>query len=182
VPEAVALSRVTDLTDAERQAVRALSLAVYPPGESAGWAGRQIEWAAAEWCVRVRISDAHDGLVSYVGISLRDARYDGQPVRVGGIGGVKTHPASRGRGLAAAGIARAREFFREQAGVGFAVLVCGDHLLAYYRRLGWTQFAGTLLVRQQGVPVEFTFNKVMTCGIERAAPEAGAIDLRGPPW
>src|SRR5262245_59582558 len=90
VPEAVALNRVTDLTDAERGAVRALSLAVYPPGESAGWAGRQIEWAAAEWCVR--ISDARDGLVSYVGISLRDARHDGQPVRVGGIGGVKTHP------------------------------------------------------------------------------------------
>ena len=178
--EAVALSRVADLTDADREALRALSLAVYPPGESAGSTGRQIEWAAAEWCVLV--TDAHEGLVSYVGISLRDARYDGRSVRVGGIGGVKTHPASRRRGLAAAGIGRAVEFFREQAAVGFAVLVCRDHLVAYYRRLGWREFAGTLLVRQRGASVEFTFNRVMTCAIGRAAPEAGTIDLQGPPW
>jgi hypothetical protein len=180
VDEAIALSRVADLTDADREALRALSLAVYPPGVSVVTAGRQIEWAVAEWCVLVR--DARAALVSYVGISLRDACYDGWPVRVGGIGGVKTHPASRRLGLAATGIGRAIEFLGEQGGVGFALLVCRDSLVAYYRRLGWREFAGTLLVRQQGEPLEFTLNRVMTCGIERAAPEAGIIDLQGPPW
>ena len=96
--------------------------------------------------------------------------------------GVKTHPSSRRRGLAKVGIQRAIEFFREQADIGFAVLVCGVHLIAYYERLGWREFSGQLLVQQHGSTVEFTFNRIMTYGIQRAAPEAGTIDLLGPPW
>jgi aminoglycoside 2'-N-acetyltransferase I len=180
VAEAIALGRIADLSDADREALRALSLAVYPPGESTSWPGRRLEWAPAEWCVCIR--DDAGALVSYVGISLREARYDGRAVRVGGIGGVKTHPSSRRRGLAKVGIQRVIEFFREQADIGFAVLVCGVHLIAYYERLGWREFSGQLLVQQHGSTVEFTFNRIMTYGIQRAAPEAGTIDLLGPPW
>jgi hypothetical protein len=96
-PVAMALDRIAELSDADRGELRALSVAVYPPEESATWSGGKLEWSAAEWCVRVRGEDG--ALASYVGISLRDAQHDGQPVRVGGIGGVKTHPAARGRGL-----------------------------------------------------------------------------------
>lgn len=174
------LNRVSDLSASDRDALRALSIAVYPPGQSTNWAGRQIEWSAAEWCVRVR--DAAGTLASYVGISLRDAKLDGAAVRVGGIGGVKTHPASRRRGLASAGIERALEFFREQRDVDFAMLVCGPHLLDYYRALGWRDFAGRLWVRQHGATVEFTFNRVMTRGVRSTPPETGTIDLLGPPW
>jgi aminoglycoside 2'-N-acetyltransferase I len=180
VTEAVTLDRIEDLADADREALRSLSLAVYPPETSADWPGRQIEWSAPEWCVRVLGEDGAP--VSYVGIVLREARHDGRPVRVGGIGGVKTHPAARGRGLASVGIQRAVEFFREQPDVGFAVLVCEARLIGYYERLGWREFAGRLLVRQRGVVVEFTFNRVMTCGVRSAAPRAGVIDLLGPPW
>ncbi len=77
---------------------------------------------------------------------------------------------------------RAMEFFREQPGVAFAVLVCGPHLIGHYSRLGWREFAGRLLVRQYGEAVEFTFNRVMTFGIRSAAPQTGTIDLLGPPW
>ena len=174
------VSRVADLSDADRDALRALSVAVYPPDESTSWPGRRLEWAAAEWCVRVRNVDG--ALASYVGISLRDARLGGAAVRVGGIGGVKTHPASRRRGLASVGIDRAFEFFREQRDVDFALLVCGPHLLDYYRALGWREFAGRLWVRQHGATVEFTFNRVMTREVRSAAPELGTIDLQGPPW
>src|SRR5262249_3992623 len=105
------LDRVADLSEADRSAVRALSLAVYPPEQWADWPGRHIEWSALEWCARV-----HDGgaLASYVGVGLRDAEHDGRPVRVGGVGGVKTHPAARGRGFATLGLRRAAEFFGEQ--------------------------------------------------------------------
>ena len=176
----VTLDRIADLTDADREALRALSLAVYPPTDVASWPGRQIEWAAAEWCVRVR---AEDGAVaSYVGISLREAEHDGRPVRIGGIGGVKTHPAQRGRGLAARGMERADQFFREEAGVDFGLLVCGPHLLEHYAHLGWREFPGRLLVRQHGATVEFTFNRVMTRAARSAAPQAGTVDLLGPPW
>jgi GNAT superfamily N-acetyltransferase len=174
------LDRIADLSDGDRGELRALSAAVYPPEESANWSGGKLEWSAAEWCVRVRDEDG--ALASYVGISLRDAQHDGRPVRVGGIGGVKTHPAARGRGLAARGMQRAVEFFREQPDVGFALLVCGPHLIEYYGGLGWREFGGRLLVRQYGATVEFTYNRVMTYGVRSAAPQDSTIDLLGPPW
>lgn len=177
---AITLDRVADLSDADRAELRALSAAVYPPEEAANWSGGALEWSAAEWCVRLRGEDGT--LASYVGITLRDAQRDGRAARVGGIGGVKTHPTARRRGLAGRGMQRAVEFFHEQPGVGFAVLVCGPHLLAYYGGLGWREFAGRLLVRQHGATVEFTYNRVMTFGIRSAAPQAGTIDLLGPPW
>jgi len=60
--------------------------------------------------------------------------------------------------------------------------VCGPHLITYYRRLGWREFDGRLLVQQRGETVAFTFNRIMTHGIESEAPERGTIDLLGPPW
>ncbi len=104
------LRRVADLTEGEQAAVRSLSLAVYPPEVSAAWPGRAIEWAAHQWAVVGW--DAEGAALCYVGVILRDARWGDRGVRVGGIGGVKTHPASRGRGLATSAIRRALDFFR----------------------------------------------------------------------
>jgi aminoglycoside 2'-N-acetyltransferase I len=180
VSETITLDRVSDLSALDREALRALSVAVYPPAQFTDWPGRRIEWSEAEWCVRIHGDDR--ALVSYVGICVRYAQRDGRSVRIGGIGGVKTDPSRRRRGLAARGMQRAHEFFRDEAGVEFALLVCAPHLLDYYSRLGWQEFAGQLLVRQHGAAAEFTFNRVMTCGVRSAAPRTGTIDLLGPPW
>src|SRR5262249_3546908 len=158
--------------------VRALAAAVYPAREVANWPGRSLEWSPAEWCVRVRDEDGL--LVSYVGVLLREAQLDRQPVRIGGIGGVKTHPAARRRGFAARGMERAMEFFHAQPDVTFALLVCGPHLIGHYARRGWQEFPGRLLVRQHRASVEFTFNRAMTFGIKSPAPDDGTIDLLGP--
>ena len=85
------LRRIADLTTGEQSALRTLSLAVYPPEIAAAWPGRVIEWAAHQWGVIgwEAEGDAH----SYVGTVLRQARWNDRAVRVGGIGGVKTHPA-----------------------------------------------------------------------------------------
>jgi hypothetical protein len=174
------LCRVADLSDDERTAVRSLGLAVYPPQEWADWPGRHLEWSALDWCVRVH--DEDNALVSYVGVGVREAEYDGRLVRVGGIGGVKTHPAQRRRGFAGLGIRRAVEFFREQPDVAFALLVCVPDLLGYYGRFGWREFTGRLRVRQFGAEAEFTFNRVMTLGVRAEGPVVGSIDLCGPPW
>lgn len=171
--------RAADLSAADRAAVAELSRAVYPPAEAAAWSGRSIEWAAPEWSALVRGPDGD--VRSYAGALLRDAILDGRPVLVGGVGGVKTYPAARGRGLAAAVVGRAVAFFRE-AGADFALLVCETDLIPYYRRLGWAAFDGPPLVQQRGETVPFTFNRAMTFGIEEAAPAGGSLDLRGPPW
>jgi aminoglycoside 2'-N-acetyltransferase I len=180
VAEPVTLDRLADLTVSEQEELRALSAAVYPPEEAQDWPGRRLEWSPAQWCVRVRAADGT--LVSYVGIVVREARHDGRPVRVGGIGGVKTHPAARRRGLAARAVRRAIEFFGEEANVDFGLLVCEPRLLEYYGGLGWRAFGGRVMTRQHGAPAEFTFNRVMTCAVRAPAPVTGTIDLMGPAW
>lgn len=176
----LSLTCVADLSTEERASVRDLSLAVYPPEEWSDWPGQSLEWADPEWCVRIHDEDGM--LVSYTGIVIRSITVDGESLQIGGIGGIKTHPVSRGRGYARQGIDAALQFFREHPDVKFALLVCEPHLLPYYSELGWSEFNGRLVVRQHGVNQEFTFNRVMTHAVRTGGPVAGVIDLCGPPW
>jgi GNAT superfamily N-acetyltransferase len=174
------LRRVADLTPDEQSALRSLALAVYPPETAAAWPGRGIEWAAHQWGV---VGWGADGAaLCYVGVVLRAARWNERAVKVGGIGGVKTHPASRGRGFAGTAIRRAVDFFREQGDVDFGLLVCEAGLVPFYERLGWRKFPGDLLVTQRRATVPFTFNLPMTTPVRLQEPLGGAIDLLGPPW
>jgi GNAT superfamily N-acetyltransferase len=176
----VTLDRVADLSEADREGIRRLSQAVYPPEQMVDWSERHVEWSKPELCVRLRSEDGE--LLSFVGVYVRDAEFDGLSVRLGGVGNVKTHPQARGQGLAAIGIQRAVEFFRTQPGIELALLVCEPQLLGYYARLGWQEFGGRLLVRQHGVSSEFTFNRVMIYSVRMEQPVSGTIDLCGSPW
>jgi len=176
----VLLCPVADLTDDECAEVSALSRAVYPPEVSAAWPGRHWEWSAHQSVVLVRAADRE--LVCYAGLVVRTGLFDGGPVGIGGIGGVKTHPAARRRGCAAQAVRRAVAYFHERADIVFGLLVCEPHLIRYYERLGWQEFGGRLVVRQRGAPVEFTLNRVMVCAVQEAGPPAGTIDLAGQPW
>jgi aminoglycoside 2'-N-acetyltransferase I len=173
------LDRFAELSDDDREDIRLLSLAVYPPEQLADWPGRHLEWSMPEWCARVR--GEAGALVSFVGVYVREAVCNERPVRIGGIGNVKTHPSARGRGYANLGVRRAVEFFGEQ-NVEFALLVCEPHLIGYYARLGWQEFAGGLRVTQHGAGADFTFNRVMVLAVRGAPPLVGTIDLLGPPW
>jgi predicted acetyltransferase len=103
-------------------------------------------------------------------------------VKLGDIGGVKTHPASRNRGLARTAIQRALDFFREHKDVDFGLLVCEPTLIPFYERLGWQRFIGSLLVTQKQATVPFTFNLPMTISLRLQESLDGTIDLLGPPW
>jgi len=172
------LKAVADLTAAEQDARRALTLAVYPPG-APPTAGAELTWAAPQWAV---MAWDDDQLIAHVGIVVRDATLDGQGVRIGGIGSVKTHPAARGRGYARRAIGRAVEFFAADQALAFALLVCRVPLLPFYGKLGWQPFGGTLLVEQPGGTVPFTANEVLTLPVHDQAPQTGTLDLRGLPW
>ena len=174
------LCRIADLTASEKAALRTLALAVYPPEVAAAWPGRAIQWAPAQWGVIGW--DAEGAAVCYVGVVLREGRWNDRAVRVGGIGGVKTHPASRGRGFAMAAIQRALDFFHELGNVDFGLLVCEPGLVPFYERQGWRRFLGELLVTQRQAILPFTFNLTMTTPVRLQEPLAGTIDLLGPPW
>ncbi len=172
--------QVADLSADEQSALRTLSLAVYPPEVATVWPGRAIEWATHQWSVIGW--DAEGGALCYVGMILREARWNERAVKVGGIGGVKTHPDSRGRGLATTAIQRALDFFREQRDVDFALLVCKPSLVPFYERIGWRMFPCDLLVTQRLATVPFTFNLTMTTPLRLQESLGGKIDLLGPPW
>ncbi len=168
-------------TAEEREALRALAATVYPPAERAGDpVQKTIAWASPEWGILVWDDDG--ALVGYVGIVARDVTLDGRAVRVGGIGGVKTHPAVRGKGYARAALRRAAAFMADELAVAFGVLVCREGLLPFYGGLGWQPFAGALLVEQPGGRVPFIFNRPMVLPVREAAPPGGTLDLCGLPW
>jgi len=120
--------------------------------------------------------------LTHAGIVIRQARWNVGDVKVGGVGGVMTHPEFRGRGFASAAVNRCIQFFREQGDIDFGLLVCEPHLVPFYERLGWRVFPGELVVEQHGVPTKFTLCGSMTYPLRLEAELAGTIDLLGPPW
>jgi aminoglycoside 2'-N-acetyltransferase I len=172
--------RISDMTAEERAALRALSLAVNPPEVSALWPGHAIEWAPAQWSIIGLDTDG--AAICNVGIIFREAQWNERAVKVGGIGGVKTHPGFREQGFATTAIQRALDFFHEQGDIDFGLLVCEQSLVPFYERLGWRRFPGDLLVMQRLATVPFTFNLPMTIPIRLQETLGGRIDLFGPPW
>jgi hypothetical protein len=176
----VDLKPVAELSSEERDALKALTAAVYPPDVVAASPGRHLTWAAPEYSVLIACPEGR--LVAHVGIVVREGFLDDTPVRIGGIGGVKTHPSARGRGHATAGLRRAASALTADHRVAFSLLVCQDHLVPFYARLGWAAFSGRLLVEQPGGRTVFTVNRPMVLAGLRPAPREGTIDLDGPPW
>ncbi len=174
------IKATAQLNDDEAGALKALSAAVYPPKPDAAKNASPIKWARPQWSILLR--DVDSQLVSYVGALTRLGLCDNQEILIGGIGGVKTHPAQRGKGYAKAGIQRATDFLRRELGVDFSLLVCRADLLTYYQRLGWSAFAGDTLVQQNGLKSIFTWNEVMVIPAGKALPSCRVLDLCGPPW
>lgn len=165
-------------TPEQEAALLTLSRAVYPPSEPNDAAA--ISWAPTVW--RVLVWDEAGRLVSHVGVLVRDATYNGQPVRLGGIGGVQTHPDARGKGYASAALSRAAQVLRDTLEVDFSQLVCRPALLSYYARLGWQPFGGDVYVDQPTGRQIFTFNRTMLLSGRIPAPQDGVLDLCGLPW
>ncbi len=174
------LKPVASLDDDERAALKALTAAVYPPEVVAVSPGRHLKWAPPEHSVLVLAPEGE--LVSHVGIVIRMGTLDGVPVKIGGIGSVKTHPRAQGRGYASAGLRRATTALHDDHRVTFSLLVCQEHLVPFYARLGWLPFVGRLLVEQSEGPTVFTINSPMVLPGLNAAPLEGTIDLKGWPW
>ena len=164
----------------DRAALEALSRAVYPPEVIATSPGRDVTWSPPQYSIFVHDDAGH--LVSHVGVLTREVTLDGTVVRIGGIGGVATHPDYRGRGFAAAGMQRALDFFTEDPGIAFALLGCQPDVAPYYARLGWQPFEGVVMVEQPNSRIQFTINMSMVLPIHAEVPKNGEIDLGGPPW
>ncbi|HWB88320.1 MAG TPA: GNAT family N-acetyltransferase [Acidimicrobiia bacterium] len=173
------LRPLADLDEEQRSGIKAMKEIVYPPELFSDDPVRSREWLAARWGILVTYENGE--VVSYTGIVSVEGTADGEPVRIGGLGGIATHPGHRGRGLAGRSIDIAIEHLADQE-ADFALLVCRDELVDYYGSLGWRLFPGTTLNRQRGKTEVFTFNRVMVIDVTGPAPDGGTIDVDGPLW
>ena len=168
-----------DFSDRQQSALEQLGAAVYPPEVVATLPGRFFTWARPQWSVLL-----WDGkeLVSRGGLLVRDAFHDGTQKRIGGIGGVATHPAKQGQGLASKAMREAKKLFHEELKVDYALLFCRPHLVEFYKRLSWKPFEGKVFVEQPNGKIEFSVNGAMLLDVKEVAPLDGTLDLNGLPW
>ncbi len=176
----VELCRLSRLSGARSTALEGLTAAVYPPALRARHPAQRLTWARHDWGALVWQPD--QGLVAFAGALLRQGRHAGAPVRIGGIGGVKSHPRARGLGHGGAAVRRLVAFLAEQPELDFALLFCAPEVAPFYDRLGWTPFAGEVVVTRHGTKAPLDGFEAMTCGLARPAPRAGLIDVCGLPW
>jgi predicted acetyltransferase len=124
---------------------------------------------------------ADERLVSTLGIVRRVGKVGDQPVLLGGVGGVATHPEFRKNGYAGLALQAAGEFMRETMRVDFGHLLCGPHMEHYYARFGWQTVTNPCWADQPGGKVLLN-EVIMILPCQQREWLSGEIDLCGLPW
>lgn len=168
----IELKAERQLTESERLGLARLSAEAFPPD------GDDTQWAQSDWHVLVWEGDE---IVSHVEIVERTARVSGQPVRLGGIGGVSTLKAWRKRGLAEAALKTAVDTLREPLAVDFGLLVCGEVMIPYYSKFGWKLIGRPMWIDQPKGRVLYQ-SPIMVLPVCKDEWPDGEIDLCGRPW
>lgn len=167
--------------DAERAwpAVEALSKIVYTPEMLAHSEFHDVDWSHAELWVLGYVGDQ---LVVSAGIHRRQVHWDGQPVCMAGIGGVKTHPEYQENGYASSILEECQVAITEEIAPDFSMIFVETHNRPFYEKRGWRVFDGKVLVEQHGNQGLFPDRGTMVRDGTTAAPHSGVIDLKGKPW
>jgi len=173
LPDAsIDIRRSADLSDAETALFAQWVHDIFGEEED------KYEWAQPDWRVVVRSERQY---VCHAAITERTATAGGEPVRLGGIGGVMTPPEWRGRGLAAVALRETAAFLRGKMRADFGLLLCSAGLAPFYRKLGWDCIEAPLTFDQPSGKVGWDEEVMVLPCAERSWPE-GPIDLCGLPW
>jgi aminoglycoside 2'-N-acetyltransferase I len=175
----IELAEAGKLSVQQEKALDQLGEAVYPPEVAASLPGKSVTWASPQWSLLLW---EQEELVTHAGLLVREILQDGTMRRIGGIGGVATHPAKQGRGFASQAMREAAKRFDTDFAVSYALLFCRSQLVPFYERLLWKPFMGKVFVDQPEGKVEFTVNGAMVLDVREPAPKSGTLDLNGLPW
>jgi predicted GNAT family N-acyltransferase len=167
------LKAENQLNNAERQGLARLSAEAFPPD------GDETKWATSDWHVLVWEGKE---IVSHVEIVERTASVGGQPVRLGGIGGVSTLKAWRKRGLAEAALKIAVDTLRDPLKVDFGLLVCGPIMIPYYSKFGWKLIGRPMWIEGQPKGRVIYKEPIMILPVCKSDWPDGELDLCGRPW
>lgn len=168
-----------EFSDIQNNALDQLRAAVYPPEVIETLPGRFFSWSPTQWSILLWDQDE---LVSRVGLLIREIYSEGKIKKIGGIGGVMTHPAKQGRGIASQAMREAAKRFDTDLNVPYALLFCRPQLVEFYKRLMWRPFQGKVYVEQPQGKIEFSTNGAMVLDVKEQAPLHGELDLNGLPW
>jgi len=168
------IKRTKDLTAAEQHGVNTVAGLAFA-GDTGG---QGFTWAGGDWQL---MGSREDMIATSLGVVERNATVGGSPVRLGGIGGVATHPEWQRHGYGAALMHEANDFLRNELKVDFGLLVCSEKRSHFYVGLGWQIVKGPLMVDQPSGKVELkAVTMILPCTQENW-PD-GVIDLCGLPW
>ncbi len=173
------------LSDAQQRALDAMGSAAYAPSAGTPAAtpspvGDTYHWASPQWSILVW---EEGELVSHIGLTVREISHNGEPKRIGGVGGVMTAPSRQGRGLATQGLRAAADYLQSDLAIAYALLFCRAELVPFYGRLGWQPFRGDLFIEQPNQKkLKFTEQGAMLLDLQEQAPLDGELDLQGLPW
>ena len=168
----VEIKTVKSLTPEESEEVFKLLTVVFEADIST-W-----NWTPDDWRLLVRVEDK---LVSHIAIIERTCLVNGKPVKVGGVGGVGTHPEWRGHGLASLAMVQAAEFLTNGLKVEFGVLFCDQEMVPYYQRLGWRMIDAPVYFSMHDSKMQSDSPAMYLPGTKPYWP-SGDVDVCGYPW
>ena len=135
-------------------------------------------WSQDDWRLLVRVDNR---IVSHVAITERTCLVNGQPVKVGGVGGVGTHPEWRNQGLAALAMQKTAGFLVNTLKVDFGVLFCATEMVPYYQRLGWRVIDASVFFEDEGKKMRCDCPVMYLPGTKPYWPW-GDVDISGHLW
>jgi GNAT superfamily N-acetyltransferase len=144
------------------------------------WYGEQFWQERPPFACRV-LARAGDEMVGHLGIGTRVIQAGDQEVRVGGIGGVRTREAWRGKGIATLLLHRAAEAMREDLMLPFGFMTCRPEIAPVYLRLGWQEVPGPTVVGEGDEAKTYGGLSLILPLSDEPWP-AGQIDLHGRSW
>ncbi|KUG06682.1 GNAT family N-acetyltransferase [Solirubrum puertoriconensis] len=141
---------------------------------------QQYQWATPDWSMLLH--DDQGQLMAFYNLVLRTVTFDGHPVQLAGLNNVITPPALRGHGYAKQLLLATEPQWWEPLGAQHGLLVCADHMMPYYRKLGWYPVEAALYFSQpDGQHHRFESN-VMLRSPSALQVHPAEIDLGGLPW
>lgn len=139
---------------------------------------RQTVWTTPDWSFLGM--DEHN-LACFYNLVERVVRFDDQPVEIVGLNNLVTAPGYKSRGLASELLRSTEAEWFTTLKARYGLLLCADHLIPFYARLGWQRVSSEVRYSQPERKHVWTANcMVLSPARERVEPHV--IDLCGLPW
>ena len=168
----IEIKAIKDLSQSEQDEVYQLLTVIFEADIS------QWIWTQEDYRLLVRVDNR---ILAHIAIIERTCLVNNQPVKVGGVGGVGTHPEWRSRGLASLAMRKTADFLKNQLKVEYGVLFCANEMVPYYQRLGWRRIDAPVTFEHHRIRMQ-SDSPVMYLPCEKPYWPAGDVDVCGMPW